>query len=747
MDKTFAYQSQIKNIQNNLLTQNIKESSNLSALNSEEAIRNVITSYIDKFKELGNSLIDITKFVVESKELIRVKDFNDLFEGIYIDLYALYSDIGEVSKVLDINLQRNKNYFLVVKKRIRDLWNKLNLIRTYIHDENPADESFYESFSTDINSSYISLCEVDKKNGYLFLNPLKSEIQNKSTQIKNVTSIIYPEPNDNGGVFTTTDVLNTYEENYTNGPRDMLQNGLWKEEILTNEVPSMLVNIGTVSGKILRNYRGIVGIIDIEYTSPIEFNRIDFDVYGDRPTLIDAILYKDKYDDDWNVVNFLPEDSLMVSGYTQENKKYSARGEGFDIITFYNTEKIKTRFLRVVVNQENYIILSKSAKTNITVEEKINQDLSERRYEVIKFDSSIDGFLTKPTNSENRSLYDKIMDIIESTSSIEKILKNIQELLLPQVKVVKLNFSDTYKFEMGLWSIEPKLEFYNYTKAKYFSNLTTLNERSLISASISVKQQVPLSTTCNWYYDIDDKSIPVIENASRFRKEPINQYNMVNYSVFSDWTKGCFVKLDFPIDPLLSQNLIIYENGNINNQIDTKIAFLNSSLIFLHDIKNPFYNNYVLRYPAALYDTVNLYALVPKVNITTDNNLLQLGIVSSNREIFNAFISNVKYINTGIYISDDFNIINILATKIEAISWFGENFNNCISISSKIIDRLELDEEYERFLPVINVVVTKLSSTFQDALNFYIGQIGSGPSFNLIGTFSNIVSFSNIRSI
>lgn len=748
MDKTFSYQSQIKDIQNNLLTQNIKDSSNLNQLNSEEAMRNVLVSYIERFKQLGDSLIDVNKFIVNSKELIRVKDFNDFFEGVYIDLYSLYSDIGSVASILETNLQRNKNYFLVIKKRIRDLWNRLNLVRSYIYDENPADESFYESFSTNVNSSYNKFCNIDKKNGYLFLDPIKSKIQNKSIQIRSVVTQILPEPNDNGGVFKTTNVLNTYEENYTNGPRNMLQNGLWKEEILTNEVPSMLVNIGTNDQKILRNFRGVVGIIDIEYTSPIEFNRIDFDVFGDKPLLIDAILYKNFLTDTWKSVNFLPEDNLLINNYTYEDKKYSARGEGFDIITFYNLEKIKTKYLRIVVNQENYVILSNSSKTNVTLEEKISKDFSERRYETIKFDNSLDGMLTNPVNSENRSLYDKIMDIIESTSSIEKILEGMRDLLLPKVEVTKIGFTNTYKFEMGLWSIEPTLESYNYSKAIYHANAVELRDRSLISASLNVKQQIPLSTTCNWYIDINNKAIPIIENSSSFRKEPINSIKMFQYSIFSNWTNGCFIHLDFPIDPLLASELIIYENGIINYSVTRNVSFLNSSLLFLHRIKNPIYNNYVIRYPSALYETVNLYALIPKVVITGDNNLLQLGIVSSNREIFEAFINNVNYAGSTRILSEDYNITNILATKKEAIGWFGENFYKCISISNEVFNRIDSNTGYNRFKDIVLRSSTKLSSTFQDAVNYYTGTTVYGRSdFNVISAMNNLVPFSNIRTI
>lgn len=754
MDKSFSFQSNIKDIQNSLISQNIRDSSNLDILTSEEAIRNVIKSYTDKFQSIGGVLVDVNKYIVKSKDIIKVKDFNDLFEGIYIDLYALYSDLGLVSKVLDLNLQRNKNYFLAIKKRIKDLWNKLNLTRSYIYDSNPADESYYESFFTDINSSFIRDLIVDKKSGYLYLNPSKISIQNKPYQIKSISSTTYPEPNDNGGVFKTTSVLNTYEDNYTDGPRDMLQNGLWKEEYLTNEVPSLIVNIGSAESPIQRNYKGIVSIIDIEYSNLVEFNRLDLDLFGDKPTLIDAVLYKERLDQSWKILNFLPEDPLLTEAEIDDSTKYAVRGEGFDVISFYNIEKAKARYLRLVINQENYSLLDSKSNATISIEDKVNKDLSERRYELVKFDNSIDGFLSSPINSANKSLYDKVMDIIETTSSVENILHGIEELLLPEVDVVKVDFSDTYKFEIGLWSIEPKLEVYTHNKGIFNSNPYRINDRALISASLTTKQETPSGTSCNWYIDIDSKNIPVIENNKIYRKEPIVPISMSNYPNYSGWSSGCFILLDFPMEALAPEDISIYTNGKYTASIQANISFLNSRLLFLHGNYDPYYANYTIRYPASLYKTVNLYSLSPKTIIEGEDSLLQFGIVSSRREVLESFISKIKYAKKNVtdtdrYIGDDFTVVNALATKEEAEYWFGPTLNKSIFISRYIlslIDQTTID--YNRFLVTINEGESKLSSQYSDALDHYINKVETGlADLNILSNLANFAPLSNIREL
>lgn len=751
MQTTFSYNSQIKDLQNSVISQNIRDVSNLELLNSEEAIRNVIKSYTSKFNAVGGMLTDISKFIVQSKEVIKVKDFNDLFESIYIDLYALYNELNNVNKVLDLNLQRNKNYFLIMKKRIRDLWNKLNLTRSYIYDANPADESFYEAFYTDINASIIQEVLVDKKSGYLFIKPVSTEIHNKSFQIKNIGCVTYPEPNDNGGVFTTTNILNTFDDNYINGPRDMLQNGLWKEEIYSSIIPNLIINIGSDEVPIKRNYKGIVSVIDIEYTYNVDFNRIDFDVFGDKPILIDAILYKQDIDDNWRVLNFENEDPLLTSEESYDITKYSVRGTGFDIINFYNIEKVSAKFLRIVVNQENYTHMTFNSIEAISVESKINKDLSERRYELIKFNKNIDSFLSNPKNDENKSLYNKIIDIIDSTSSIEKILHEIEDLLIPKTNIVEMNFSTVLKYEVGLWSIEPKLELYTHNNGIFDSKSYKIQDRSMISVSLNSKQFNPGATTCNWYATINNKNIPIIENSSPYRKEPISIFNANEYSNFSGWVDGSFVLLDFPININTADTISMYTNGVYTDNVYSKIAFLNSRLLFLDKVLDIKRSNLVVRYPVSLYSTVNLYVLTPKPSVNVVNNLISLGIVSTKKEILNAFINDVKYNdltieNTGRYLKDDFTVTNAIATIEESKYWFGNEFNFCLFVAYPLLFTLDKNS-LSKYNNALKVGDSKISTKYSDVYNYFIGQTQGLSDLNILGGINNIAPLPNIKEI
>lgn len=752
MNQSFNFKSSIKAIQNNLVSNNIRDISNSDTIRSEEAINAVISSYIDKFQAIGGMLFDVSKFLAKSKEIVKTSHLNDIFESIFIDLSALYGDLELVDKILSLNLQRNKNYFLVIKKRLRDLWNKLNLTRSFIYDDNPSDESYYESFFTSINADKTNNILIEKKNGYMYLQPIESDTYNRSHLIKNISSTTYPERNDNSNIVHTTSVLNTFEDNYEDGPRDMLQNGLWKEEIIVPDNPIMFVNIGSDANPINRRYRGVVSMIDIEYTYPVDVNRINFDVYGDKALTIDSILYKENSDDSWRVANFSQDDPLNIPDPNDfDVTRYSARGRAFDILTFYNLTKIRVKHLRLVFNQEDFTFLDSDTTQDTSIDKKIQDDLSNRRYEVIKFGSSLEDNLATPINDANTSLYNRIMSLVESTNTIETLLREIEEILLPETNVREYTFDNTLKFELGAWSIEPKKEKYSSKIGIFDSVKYKLQDKALISTALTTKQSTPSSTTCNWYINIKNKNVPIIENDIATRKEPIYPIDLSTYTNFSDWGPGKFILLDFPLDPLYITTLGIYTNGEYNSPIDTKISFLNSRLLYMHDIIDPNRANFVIRYQAALYTSVNLYTLAVKGSSKLSQyNSIPFGIVSSRKESLEAFIEDIGYSDdTSRMLKEDFTVVSALATQKEAARWFGETFEKSMFISNDIISLIDTSSSnYSWYSPTIRNANSKVGSTIEDANAYYNDSQTdeySDLSFNSI--YANIAPLNITRNI
>ena len=748
MAGNFNFKSALKGVQNRLISQSIRDTANLDIVKSEDALRSIVKSYTDKFNVVEGMLFDAAKYVAESNTVVTTTQFNDIFESLYIDLNALYSDLETVDKVLSLNLNRNKNYFLIIKKRMRDLWKKLAYIRRNVYDDDPSDESFYESFFTDIDAARIENIKIDKKSGFMHLEPVHLRIQNQAHQIKNITSTTYPAENDEGGVNFTTNILNTFEENYTKGPRDMLRNGLWKEEVITSDIPSM--NIDVTGNNNFKNFKGVVSLVDIEYTKQIEMNRMDIDVFGDFPLTIDSIFYKASEDDSWTLLNYEDEVALDL---TRESIPESSwvrqvvRGEAFDVISFYNIDKINAKFLRIVLNQENYIFLDSTDVGAGHVNNKLQKDLSERRYEVVRFGANIEDMLSAPvTNDDNSSLYARIIEVIESTKNVEEILFKIDLIINPRAEITSYDFARTAKFEVGTWSIEPKIEKYIPLIGKYDSKPKKLGDKSLVSVSLNVQQKTPEISTCNWYIGVNNKSVPVIQNNESLIKEPINPIVFYENGQFSDWTDGTFVLLDLPVDPFLIDLIAISEEGQSFDHFiydNHKILFLNSRLIYLPEMSDPFRSHFVISYYAAKAKAVNLYKLtqIPGADLTDD--LITVGIVSTKKEILEAFLETTTYTSTSQALKASYRIVPGISTINESEVWLGSNFDNALFINDILNGRLTYESKYN---DIINVDISKGAFTI-DGVNAYKNFTEDQNSdFALIGT-PGVAPLNTLRSI
>jgi len=377
MFKKYDISNNIADIQNSLIDESIRETSNVALLKSEDAIRDVIKSYSDKFNAVGGKLTNITKHYANSKDIIDKKIFNDLFDSLYIDIKTLYKEIENIDNILNLNLSRNKKFFFVLKKRMRELWNKLNQTRIGMSDSSSYDESYFESFSSGSLQHKHSNILIDKKTGLMSIEPRVITTQNKKYLIKSISSQTFPAHNEDGGVIHTTNYLNTFPSSYrVDGQRDMLENGLWKEQIFTREIPEIRYNItGSDSSPMWINFIGITSLIDIEYVYPVEINNIIIDVFGEHKTGINAILYKVLDTDDWSsAVLINTKKSTYSFDYIDDFKPTY----NFDIIDIKNIQKIKAKYIRLVFNQQDYELID-STKTDIATEEdKINNDLSER---------------------------------------------------------------------------------------------------------------------------------------------------------------------------------------------------------------------------------------------------------------------------------------------------------------------------------------------------------------------------------
>jgi len=703
----FNFTGNIKDVQNRLVAQSIREVSNLQLLRSEEAIRAVIKSYTDRFRSVEGKLTDASKYVAKSRDVIKTSQFNDLFESIYIDLAALYNDLELVDNVLNLNLYRNKNYLSVIKKRINDLWLRLNLTRLNIYDSNPASESFYESFNTSFNLEKYNNIVSDKKFGLLYLTPTTKKLHNDSISVESITATTYPAHNEDGGVTHTTNILNTFTENYTNGSRDMLQNGLWKEEVLTIDIPDMVVNIGDADDVRYKSYKGIVSIVDVVFSSPIPVNRFDFDLFGEMVTRIDQIMYKTNNDDVWNIATYEPEDELTAEVYG----RYSsiARGSSFNALNLLNLVPFNAKIIRIIFLKDNYSFIDSTTLNNDSINQQIFEDFSERRYEVFRFGTSLDEHLSKPVVDENFSLYSKILSIIESTRDLDRTLQKINTLLNPKVDIALVDFNRLLKYEVGAWSIEPIEEKYTNRTGYFQSVKYKIEDKSLVSVSLNVSQSIPRSSTSNWYIGIDKQMIPIVENSTIWRKEPANFIDLSSVPVFASFP-GQFILLDFPISSNLANLISVYYEGTLVENVLQYFSFFNSRLIYLDNLS--FENaNIVIRYPVDMYKCVNLYVL------TADQpDIYTCGIVASRKNALQLLIDSSPALK-GKYV-----INGVIASKDDANGWFN-SYAKTIFVDSSL--EPIATTRYDKVNLGIQNGISKLQTNYTDVSNFLSGLTSS----------------------
>jgi len=706
MVKQYDIKNNIKSIQSVLVSESIKERSNLQLLKSEEAIRNVLQSYSDKMNATGDKLTKLSQHLVNSKDIISKDKFNDLFNSLYIDIKTLYQHIDYVDEVLSLNLHRNRKFFNVLKKRMRELWNKLVLTRLNITDSSQFDESYFEAFST-INSKhrYVGVL-IDKKSGVMTLEPRESFIHNKKYLIKDIQTKTYPVHNKEGGVIHTTSYLNSFASSYRrDGQRDMLENGLWKEQILCNDIPDIKYDIKddlTEIDQLFKSVNGILSFVDIEFTQPIQFNDIEIDLFGDYPITLVSIMCKSESDGVWQPVKKL--DSIEVdNGYqTYDNSKEET---AFDVLSIKNIERTNARFMRLVFNQNNYDILDSSEFSIKDLEDKINNDLSERRYEVVKLDGGSDDRPAIPKSYDNDSLYSQVTDVIEDTRSLEETITKIINILEPTPKLQSIDFKKTLKYEVGAWSIEPRYQSYSGT-GKFNSGDYPIRDRSLISVNLLTKQEDIKYNTCNWFVSNRgyNKHIPIIENDRRVRKEPAY---IINPDYFTDYTQGTFIHLDLPSSNIdFADNTKIWINGGRENGGEPYplTAFtwirLNSTLIHIEDIQDIYKNDYVIQYVPASLDAVYMYTL-EKLGEEEEGDLLPYEVVASRKSMLRYFLSSIDKTN-------EYVIKTTRATTLEAELWFRTNRHTlCIT---KAVEMLYSDKIPPAMRPTLNVITGTRSS-------------------------------------
>lgn len=665
MFNKYNLKSKFETVQDAMIFNSIKDASNLQLLRSEEAIRNLIKSYADKFNAAGGKITNMAKHMAVEGNIIDVKQFNNLFESLYIDLMALYKDIESVDTLLNINLNRNVKFYSLMKRRMRDLWNKLQLIKLNIYNESAVDVTYFESFSSYSDEYIYSNMLIDKKVGTLQLAPFSKIIHNENYLIKNIATKTFPVHNIDGGVQFFSSELNSYDHNYSIGqPRDMLIQGLWKEQVICNEMPEILYNLTEEADNVINKViQGILSFVDIEFTYPVEINNFDFDVFGEFPMKVVMILYKAKSTDKWKpIVKYKYTEDQTIDDLDEI--------ENFDVVSIKNIELIKAEKLRIVFNQRHFEVLDQPPNESDLTGDKINQDFAERRYELLKINYNNDDVPLKPKTNDISSLYDSVLSMVEDTKTIGDALVGIIDILDPPAKIINTQLKKLFKYELGLWALEPSLQKFSGAPGKLDSNNYQLLNKPMISISITSKQETPELCTCNWFVSSptkNDVSIPILHSTETLRREPIN-FVQVPSLIRRGWTKGSFIQTDFPVDFNKAGNIKIFVNGTEYALTDLDYYFFNSRILYFDKLVDSSKYSFVVEYTPDINTSVNVYSLIQLQPDGLDYHTL---LTASRRE----FLNSVLY-DDGL---SNYNIRRTICTKVEYTHLFGDKFDKHIA--------------------------------------------------------------------
>ncbi len=676
MAQTYEISSELLGIQNMLLKNTIKQNTNVELLQSEEAVRDLYASYADKIKRVGGKLFTLSDHSVSSKDVITKAYFDELFQDIYNDVHALYINVQYIDDLLDINLAKNKKFYSTLEKRILELESKLDVARLNVNSIVAFDKVFFEGFNNNTKDAFYYNMDLDKKTGHLSLKAIDKKYLNKKYNIKKVASTLYPVPNNDGGVIVTTHKLNTFDESYRlDGQNDMLEKGLWKEQVFTNEIPDvhLEINKNRIDGPNFKiQTQGIVSYVDIEFKYMIDFNTLEIDLFGEYDTSILMVLHKENEEDAWDPISKLKKDLLTdAEEYIDDYGEVTA----FNIVSLRNLELTNTKFIRIIFNQKNYSIIGTGNTEIHNAASKINDDLSERRLEVIKLDGGSDGKPAIPKTFHYNSFYSELVDIIEGSANVNTMLKELVTKLEPTNKLITQNFKKTLKYELGAWSIEPKMIQYQGV-GKYQSVNYNYTEKPTVGISLYTEQQDIKSNTCNWYIsDIYNKQVkPIVPNDEIIRKETIHVVSN-QYYIDKGWTDGTLVQLDFPINLSSEMAIVLYEDGVEIAYTDMVVYLLSTQLLFIQNIKDPSQHKYVIKYIPAKFDIVNVYTLYNTKNYTNVNDSLEYNIIAPRESILKLFLDK-----TGL--NDHYTIKRSICSSDEYSNYFEKNTKNlCINSS------------------------------------------------------------------
>ncbi len=595
----------------------LSELTSQGLIKSEEEYKRVIQNTLNSIDADLQRITDVKKYAVKSDETISSKQLNELFTDLESDVRILHKEISDIHHVIDLTFDRNRLFYRRIKNRIAAIWKEIQHFRENTFNIEASNYTFFESFSEN-SVMHLSGLTIDKKTGTLVLAPGYINSFSDSSDIASIDMSLYPAANKDGGVIDTTNIKNTFDYNYSSGDHTLLKDGLWKVQMLTADIPEIILDI--FGRGMNRTYRGIVTNIEITFTSQKIINEINVDPYGDFSTKVIGVRYQvDETSTEW--LDVVDENGVTVTS------------SDVDWIVLRNFAPISAKKLRIYFYQPNYQIISRLLNSVDSMVDKMVKALIEQRFEKVNYKYKSKDQFPKWDTSEEADLYDEIMKIIDEGGDISTLESQITNLLVPQPIDISADIRNWKLFNLGAWSIDPRNVAYSPQSTGVYISHDPRDHTSGFKVTNGVpsyvklytQQSEPSTTSIEWSLLVDTdnvnyKEIPIIPNNDIWRNETAKYNEHLNLKYYSRAARQVVnhknmynvFKLDFPIHPAYIASIVITENGLPLAASNYRyFEFYNSTELYVPNADLTNNGIYTIKYIPAMLDTVKCWTIIP----------------------------------------------------------------------------------------------------------------------------------------
>ena len=344
----------------------IKSEIKAGIVNNSDEAKNILASLIKKIAK--STLEPITKFrEAIPGERISSEDWNDTQKELYVDMFALYTELNQIDKVASTSFASNLGDFTQSKAAIIKSLNEIEKYQ-FLKDNPEYQDLKYIDFSDARNSTKrqpkaivdtnVRKLELGERN--------RVRVQDKRT---GESQTVVTTKNLGGGIINNLDQSFDTSNMLDNDPRTF-----WAQLVLTDEIVKHTYNTTSDAG-LGTSYmsNGAIGEIEIQFSKTSKVNNISILPFAPYPLRIVDLAYKQN-----------PAESTYrtIPGFTVKEPTLDWYEISFRPIAMSN--------LIIVLEQENYDKNIYHLPANIVHNQMIWSQIAQSEYDDSMFDFKLD---------------------------------------------------------------------------------------------------------------------------------------------------------------------------------------------------------------------------------------------------------------------------------------------------------------------------------------------------------------------